>query len=77
MDIASVIGLLLAVGLILGSIATGSAPFSAFIDIPSVLVVIGGSLGAAFICFPLQEHSERPDGRQEGVSEQGRAAIPT
>ena len=49
-----VIGLLLAVGLILGSIATGSAPFSAFFDIPSVLVVIGGSIGAAFICFPLK-----------------------
>ncbi len=54
MDIASVIGLLLAVGLILGSIATGSAPFTAFIDLPSVLVVIGGSIGAAFICFPLK-----------------------
>lgn len=54
MDIASIIGLLLAVGLILGSIATGSAPFSAFIDVPSVLVVIGGSIGASFICFPLK-----------------------
>ncbi len=54
MDIASLIGLILAVGLILGSIATGSAPFSAFIDVPSMLVVIGGSIGAAFICFPLK-----------------------
>ncbi len=54
MDIASVIGLLLAIGLILGSIATGSAPFSAFLDLPSVLVVIGGSIGAGFICFPLK-----------------------
>jgi chemotaxis protein MotA len=54
MDIASVIGLLLAIGLVLGSIATGSAPFTAFMDLPSVLVVIGGSIGAACICFPLR-----------------------
>jgi chemotaxis protein MotA len=54
MDIASVVGLLLAVSLVLGSIATGSAPFTAFMDIPSVLVVLGGSMGAAFICFPLR-----------------------
>lgn len=54
MDIASVIGLLLAVGLILGSILTGKAPFTAFVDIPSILVVIGGSSGAGLMCFPLK-----------------------
>ncbi len=54
MDIASLIGLMLAVALIVGSIAIGSAPFSAFIDIPSVLVVLGGSAGATLICFPLK-----------------------
>ena len=41
MDIASLIGLLLAIGLIGASIALGSAPFTAFIDIPSILVVLG------------------------------------
>jgi chemotaxis protein MotA len=54
MDIATVVGLLLAVGLVLASIATGSSPMSAFVDLPSMLVVIGGSLGAVFICFPLR-----------------------
>jgi chemotaxis protein MotA len=54
MDIASVVGLLLAISLILGSIATGSAPFSAFMDGASVLVVVGGATGAALICFPLK-----------------------
>ncbi len=54
MDIASVIGLILAMGLILGSIAMGAAPFSAFIDIPSGMVVIGGAAAAALICFPLK-----------------------
>jgi len=60
MDIASLVGFLMAVGLILGSIATGSAPFSAFMDVPSALVVIGGSIGAAFICFPLKSILSTP-----------------
>lgn len=54
MDIASLVGLLLAMGLILGSIAMGKAPFSAFIDIPSGAVVIGGACAAVMICFPLK-----------------------
>ena len=54
MDIASVIGLILAMGLILGSIAMGNAPFAAFIDVPSGLVVIGGAFAAALIAFPLK-----------------------
>ncbi|GIW95084.1 MAG: flagellar motor protein MotP [Pirellulaceae bacterium] len=54
MDLATVIGMTLAVALILGSILMGGAPFSTFIDIPSILVVLGGSLGAVLICFPLR-----------------------
>jgi len=53
MDIASVIGVICASALIIGSILMGTAPFTAFIDIPSILVVIGGSIAAGFICFPL------------------------
>lgn len=54
MDITSLIGFLLAIALILGSIAMGNAPFSAFIDIPSVAVVIGGAGAAAMMAFPLK-----------------------
>lgn len=53
MDIASVIGIVCASLLILGSILMGTAPLTAFIDIPSILVVIGGAIAAGFICFPL------------------------
>jgi chemotaxis protein MotA len=53
MDIASLVGLILALCLIFASIALGSAPFAAFIDIPSFLVVVGGAVAAALICFPL------------------------
>ncbi|QDS95857.1 Chemotaxis protein PomA [Roseimaritima multifibrata] len=54
MDIASLIGLILAVGLIVGSMLMGSAPMTAFVDIPSFLVVVGGAVAAAMICFPLK-----------------------
>lgn len=60
MDIASVVGLLLAIGLIVGSILLGSAPFTAFIDIPSVMVVIGGAIAAALISFPLASMLKAP-----------------
>lgn len=53
MDISSVVGLILAFGLIIGSMMLGSAPMSAFIDIPSALVVIGGATAATMMCFPL------------------------
>ncbi len=53
MDIASVIGVICATMLIVGSILMGTAPVTAFIDIPSILVVIGGSIAAGFICFPM------------------------
>lgn len=54
MDIASLIGILAALGLIIGSILIGNAPITAFIDVPSLLVVIGGAGAAAMICFPLK-----------------------
>ncbi len=54
MDIASVVGLILAIGLILGSILMGSAPFTAFIDVPSIMVVFGGAMAAAMMAFPLK-----------------------
>jgi chemotaxis protein MotA len=53
MDIASVIGVICASLLIVGSILMGTAPITAFIDIPSIFVVIGGSIAAGFICFPM------------------------
>ena len=53
MDISSVVGLILAFGLIIGAMMMGSAPMTAFIDISSALVVIGGATAACMMCFPL------------------------
>src|SRR5688572_7231154 len=54
MDIATLVGVLLSIILIVGSIFLGGAPLTIFIDIPSALVVLGGSMGAVLICFPLR-----------------------
>ncbi len=52
MDLATLIGLLLAWGLVMGSIALGGN-FLLFIDIPSMLIVGGGAIGAVMACYPL------------------------
>ena len=53
MDIATVIGLVLAIGAVVGSIIAGGDPL-AFVDIPSVIVVILGVVGATFIKWPME-----------------------
>ncbi|MBN2232793.1 MAG: MotA/TolQ/ExbB proton channel family protein [Deltaproteobacteria bacterium] len=52
MDIATIVGILAGIGLILAAIMMGSG-LGAFIDIPSVLVTVGGSVAAMFIAYPL------------------------
>ncbi|WP_442484899.1 motility protein A [Aeoliella sp. SH292] len=53
MDIASVIGVVVSFALIIGSIVVGGGSLGAFFDAPSVLVVFGGCIAAALMCFPL------------------------
>ena len=53
MDIATLIGLLLGVGLILASIAMGGGGLGPFINIPSFMIVVGGAFSALLINFPL------------------------
>jgi chemotaxis protein MotA len=54
MDIATVVGLILGTVLVLGSIVVGGGSFAAFVDVPSIFVVFGGSMGAALVSFPLK-----------------------
>lgn len=55
MDIASVIGVLLGAALLLIAIAIApGSSFGAFIDYPSMMVVIGGAVCAVLISFPLK-----------------------
>ncbi|MBN1593694.1 MAG: motility protein A [Candidatus Coatesbacteria bacterium] len=52
MDLATIVGLLVGGGLVL--FGMGSS-VSAFIDVPSLLIVAGGTVGAALISFPLSD----------------------
>ena len=54
MDIATIIGLVLAMAAIIGSILAGGS-IGAFIDVPSILVVGGGVTAAIFIKWPLEQ----------------------
>ena len=54
MDIATVMGLIAGFGLIFASIAMGGGSgLSAFIDVPSLMITVGGSIAALFINFPM------------------------
>lgn len=50
MDLGTVVGLVLIISLLLGAMAMGVG-IGPYIDIPSVLIVIGGSIGALMISF--------------------------
>ena len=52
MDISTVIGLVLAIALVLGSIMMGGG-LGDFIDIPSLMITVGGSFAAVLINFQL------------------------
>ena len=52
MDIASLIGLLGAIGMILGAMISGGG-IGPFIDVPSILIVFGGTFFAVMYTAPL------------------------
>lgn len=54
MDLATIVGIVLCTLLILASIIMGGSPII-FVNIPSVLIVVGGTIGATLIRNPLAE----------------------
>jgi chemotaxis protein MotA len=60
MDIATVIGLLLAFSMMGLSVVMGGGTFGAFWDTASVLMVIGGTAGAVLVCFPIKTVLKAP-----------------
>lgn len=53
MDLATVAGVVSAFGLVFAAIFMGGG-MESFIDVPSMLIVIGGTIGATLINFPLK-----------------------
>lgn len=54
MDIATIIGLVLGVGLVVGSILIGGGGLGPFFDVPSLMITVGGSIAAILMNFPLR-----------------------
>lgn len=54
MDLATIFGLLLSFGLLLAAILLGGS-FMAFMNLPSLLVVVGGTFAVTMICYSFNE----------------------
>ena len=54
MDIATIIGLISATGLIIAAILQGG-DLATFINIPGLLIVVGGTFAASFVKFSLKD----------------------
>lgn len=54
MDIATIIGIIVGTALIGVSLQLGGG-FGAFVDVPSLLIVVGGTVAATLINFPLKQ----------------------
>lgn len=60
MDIATVLGLLLAWSMMAAAVYLGGGSFGAFWDTASICMVVGGTIGALLICFPLRLVARAP-----------------
>ncbi|HDH96736.1 MAG TPA: motility protein A [Proteobacteria bacterium] len=54
MDIATVLGIVSAFGLVLAAMASGTG-LATFINIPSLMIVVGGTIGVVLVNFPLKD----------------------
>jgi chemotaxis protein MotA len=54
MDLATIVGIVLCTILILSSIVLGGSPII-FVNVPSFLIVVGGTIGATLIRNPLAD----------------------
>jgi len=54
MDIATVIGLLMGLALVGGAIFSGGGGLGPFLNVPSLMITVGGSFSALLINFPLK-----------------------
>lgn len=58
-DHATLVGLAAGIGLVVAAMWLGGAPRS-FIDVPSILIVVGGTIGVTTICFSLRDMARLP-----------------
>ena len=54
MDLATIIGVISGIGLVVGSILLNSG-LGLFFNVPSIMIVAGGTVAATLIAYPLKE----------------------
>jgi len=55
MDLATIIGFVVGFGLIITSMAIGAGGLLVFINVPSIMITVGGTIAATLIAFPLEK----------------------
>ncbi len=55
MDIASLLGIVAGIGIVGLALVKGTAPIEAFWNLPSLQIVLGGTVAATFLAFPMRE----------------------
>ena len=54
MDISTILGIIFGFGLVIAAMASGGG-LSAFVNMPSIMIVLGGTIGAVLINYPLSD----------------------
>jgi chemotaxis protein MotA len=54
MDIATIFGILMAGALVMSAIVLGGSP-AWFISVPSLMIVVGGTVGATLLSYPITQ----------------------
>ena len=72
MDLATILGLLVAWGALIGSLLMEGGDARALINIPAALLVFGGTLGAATVSFRMEQIRSLPDILRQAFREPGR-----
>ena len=67
MDLTTTLGLTIAFGMMAASVALSGGSFSSFVNLPSLLCVIGGTIGALLICFPRRAIRRLPGVIRKGI----------
>ena len=68
MDLTTILGLAIAFGMMAASVALSGGSFSSFVNLPSLLCVVGGTLGAVLVCFPRRAIRRLPGVILKGIA---------
>jgi len=60
MDLATIIGLIIAVGALITGVLLEGGHLTSLLNLPAAVIVIGGTFGATLVCFPIDSIKKFP-----------------